>query len=81
MPHSTDMPHPDPDPIMAIAEATKLLGYKNTSSVARLVYERKLVPARKLPGKNGAYLFHRADVEALARARGIELPADQAPAA
>lgn len=57
------------DPLVTTPEATELLGYKNTTSVARLVYEHKLVPARKLPGKNGAYLFNRSDIEALRRAR------------
>lgn len=56
------------DPLVGLVttlEATALLGYRNASSVARCVYEGKLVPARKLPGKNGAYLFRLADVERL----------------
>ena len=54
---------------MTTGEAMELLGYKNPSSIARLVYENKLTYARKLPGKNGAYLFNRADVIALGEAR------------
>lgn len=58
-----------PDPLISTAEATEILGYRNASSVARLVYEQKLVPAHKLAGPRGAYLFHRADVVALAAQR------------
>lgn len=47
-------------------EALEILGYTNPSTIARYVAARKLVPARKLPGVNGPYLFHRADVVALA---------------
>jgi hypothetical protein len=36
------------------------------SSVNRLVRLGRLVPAKKLPGLRGSYLFNRADVEALA---------------
>jgi len=57
------------DPLVTTGEAMELLGYKNPSSIARLVYENKLTYARKLPGKNGAYLFNRADVIALGEAR------------
>lgn len=54
-----------PDPLVTTSEATEILGYANPSSVARLVYEGKLSPARKLNGTRGAYLFRRSDVEAL----------------
>lgn len=47
----------------------QILGYANPSSVARMVYENKLTPAYQMGGKRGNYLFHRADVEALAAAR------------
>lgn len=63
------MPNEPADDLVTAPEATRLLGYKNTSSIARLVYESKLTPARKLPGKNGAYLFKRTDVVEMARVR------------
>lgn len=68
MAHDGPMPS-QPDPLVATPEAMEILGYKNASSVARLVYEHKLVPARKMPGKNGAYLFHRVDLERIAADR------------
>jgi hypothetical protein len=39
------------------------------SSVSRFVALGLLRPALRLPGKNGAFLFHRADVERLAAQR------------
>lgn len=63
----------DLDPLVATPEAAAILGYKNRSSVARLVYEGKLKYARQLPGKNGAYLFERAAVEALAALRADQV--------
>lgn len=46
------------------AEAAQILG-KSVATVNRLVALGRLTPARKLPGKTGAYLFDRAAVEAL----------------
>lgn len=51
-------------------EALEVLGLADPSSVSRLVAEGHLTPSRKLPGLTGAYLFARADVVALAAARG-----------
>ena len=51
------------------AEAIAILGYRHASSVTRMVAEHKLTPSRKLPGLSGAYLFHRADIEAIAATR------------
>jgi predicted DNA-binding transcriptional regulator AlpA len=56
---------PRPEPLLTTPEVMAILGYKNKSSIARLVYERKLKPQQKLPGRNGAYLFRRSDVEQL----------------
>mgnify|MGYP002136998112 CR=1 FL=1 len=50
-------------------EALSILGLADPSSVTRLVAESKLTPSRKLPGKTGAYLFLRSDIEALAATR------------
>lgn len=51
------------------AQARELLGKASPSTIARWVAAGKLVPAHKLPGLRGAYLFHRTDVEALAKGR------------
>lgn len=45
-------------------EASEILG-KSIRATIRLVETGKLVPALKLPGLRGAFLFDRADVEAL----------------
>lgn len=47
------------------AEAAALL-HIDRSVLTRWVQAGRLTPVFKLPGKTGAYLFHRADVEALA---------------
>lgn len=46
-------------------QAAELLGFTHASTVNRYVAAGKLTPSRQLPGKTGAYLFHRTDVEAL----------------
>lgn len=73
------MPKPQPspplDPEITTREALEILGYTNPSTVTRYVAVGKLTPSRKLPGKNGPYLFHRADVEALAAAQAEEAAA------
>jgi hypothetical protein len=46
-------------------EALEILNLSQPSTIAKYVKLGKLAPSRKLPGKTGAYLFHRADVEAL----------------
>jgi hypothetical protein len=53
-----------PDELTA-AQAADMLGLQSSSTVARYVTDGKLTPSRKLPGKTGAYLFWRVDVEAL----------------
>jgi len=60
-----------PDLITA-TEAAVALG-KSRRSIARLLESGRLVPAMKLPGDNGAYLFNRSDVDdLLARAASGE---------
>jgi len=46
-----------------------ILRVTQASSVIRLVKAGKLTPVQKLPGLRGAYLFNRADIEALAAER------------
>lgn len=47
-------------------EAVELLGFKDRSTVVRMVLEHRLIPSRKLPGATGAYLFWRHDIQRLA---------------
>lgn len=70
MPTSTSQPDE-----ITTREALEILGYRNPSTVTRYVAAGKLTPSRKLPGANGPYLFHRADVEALAaQGHGRRIP-------
>lgn len=61
------MPHMAPDDLMTTSEVCDLLDV-GSSTVSRWAMSGALAPARKLPGLRGAYLFRRADVEALAKA-------------
>lgn len=54
-----------PDDLITTQAALEILTYADPSSVVRLVKEGALIPALKLPGKTGAYLFRREDVERL----------------
>jgi predicted site-specific integrase-resolvase len=56
------------------AEVARLLKI-NQVTVARWVASGDLQPVHKLPGKNGAYLFKRADIEDLAAKRSEEASA------
>jgi predicted site-specific integrase-resolvase len=56
------------DDLIGTAEVTRILGV-DKATVLRRIEAGKLTPAFKMPNKNGAYLFRRADVEALAAQR------------
>lgn len=60
------MPKPQP---MSSSEVCSLLGI-NRSTLSRWVARDLIVPVMQLPHDNGAMLFDRADVEALASKRG-----------
>lgn len=68
---------------MAMHTDTELIGSSevcrilqiNPSTVGRWVESGRLTPAHKLPGRNGAYLFHRADIDAIAAERATEASA------
>ncbi len=51
--------------LIGTTEAVRILGV-HPSTITRWVKANKLAAAGKLPGANGALLFNRADVEALA---------------
>lgn len=50
-------------------EALAILGLTDPSTVSRYVALGTLVPSRKLPGRTGAFLFRRSDVEEFAARR------------
>lgn len=62
---------PTPQDLISTREAMEILGYANPSSVARLVYEHKVIPAFPIE-KFGSYVFHRSDIEKLAASRKPE---------
>lgn len=51
--------------LIPAAEATKLLGYKNRSSLTRLVQSGQIAPSFTASGARGEQFFKRADVLAL----------------
>lgn len=57
---------PPTNDLIGSAEACELLGGIDRSTLSRWVAFGKLSPAQRLPGRNGAFLFLRSDVEALA---------------
>lgn len=69
MRHSAVMPETtSPDELLTSGQSGALLG-RSYRTVIRLAETGELPIAQKLPGPNGAYLFRRADVEALADKR------------
>ena len=50
--------------LLTTAQVANLLG-KSVRTVNRMAEAGNLPPAIKVPGKTGAYLFHRADAERL----------------
>lgn len=61
--------------LIGSAEACQILGIER-STLVRWVQMRWLKPAGKLPGPNGAYLYRRPDIEALAAKRAAETAAE-----
>ena len=53
---------------LGTAEAAQILGIE-VRTVHRMVADGRLRPAMKLPGKTGAYVFARVEVERLAAER------------
>ncbi len=50
-------------------EALAILNLTSPSTISRAVKEGRLRASRKLPGRRGAYLFLRSDIEAFKAAR------------
>ena len=59
---------PSTDDLIGSTETGQILG-KTPRTVQRMVTAGILVPVVTLPGKTGAHLFKRAEVEALAAER------------
>jgi len=57
-----------PDDIIGSTEACTILNI-DKATISRWVAAGKLTPVAKLPRKNGAFLFARADIDALATER------------
>ena len=62
------MSYKPPDEVTT-REAMEILGLTNPSTITRYVAERKLTASRKLPGRTGAFLFARSEVERLRDSR------------
>lgn len=65
------MPNPD---LIGSKEACSILD-RDRSSLTRYVQEGRLVAVSKLPGRNGAFVFDRAAVEAF-KATLTDAPSD-----
>lgn len=55
----------EPNDLISTTEVARLLGI-DRSGVIKRVKAGDLSPVQKLPGRTGAYLFRRSDVEAVA---------------
>lgn len=66
MPYGVHMHKPahDAPAYITTADAARLLGV-HVATVSRMVASGRLVPAIKVPGKTGAFLFHPDDVAAV----------------
>jgi hypothetical protein len=56
------------DDLIGSTESCRILNVDKTT-LARWASSGQLVAAHKLPGRNGAYLFRRGDINALAESR------------
>lgn len=70
--------HDEGDKWVTTADAAAILEV-HVRTVHRLTESGELNPAIKIPGKTGAYMYHRADVEALAQSRRADVDALAAP--
>lgn len=59
---------PTPTDLLGSTEVCRLLRI-DKATLTRWVASGDLIPAHKLPGKNGAYLFSRAAIDAKATER------------
>lgn len=59
------------DALIGSKDACRILNI-DKATLSRWVTAGTLTPALQLPGRNGAYLFHRAHIEQLAAQRADE---------
>jgi excisionase family DNA binding protein len=65
--------------LLGTVEAAEIIGCER-STLSRWIAFGRILPAHKLPGRNGAVLFERAEVERAAEAYAAErAPAPAAP--
>lgn len=57
--------------LIGSSEACRILRV-DKSTLSRKVADGTLTPASKMPGRNGAYVFHRRDIERLRERRAAE---------
>ena len=57
--------------LVGSSESCRILDI-HPATLTRWVAAGSVIPAHKLPGKNGAFLFNRADIEQLAEKRRVE---------
>lgn len=55
------------EPMIGTREACDVLGV-NRSTLTRWVAAGRITPVTRLPGTTGAYVFRRADIDAIAQA-------------
>lgn len=58
----------DSSQLVGVSEAAEILDV-DRATITRWTRDGKLVPAQKLPGRNGPYLFTRASIAHLAAQR------------
>ena len=58
--------------LISSSEACRILDIERSTLVRWVQLRRHIRPALKLGGPNGAYLYRRSDVEALAEKRAAE---------
>jgi predicted site-specific integrase-resolvase len=58
----------DDEALIGSTESCRILNVDKTT-LARWAAMGRIVPAHKLPGRNGAYLFRRGDIKDLAAQR------------
>jgi predicted site-specific integrase-resolvase len=58
----------DDEALIGSTESCRILNV-DKATLSRWVTSGRITPAHKLPSRNGAYLFRRADIKALAEQR------------
>lgn len=67
---------PDIETLLGTVEAAEMIGVER-STLTRWVASGRILPIRKLPGRNGAVLFDRTEVERVAAGYAEEIAASR----